>query len=176
MDGRLIVFLRQDQKIHVYELKDRKAKLKILIIHVVNLKDSESVKNHELSLRSRLLSMCNNADVQPIVDNPVDDDKIPAETRARMFPAPREPSKIEKTKHELKHIPFLPQWAPRVKSKAKAEPHKRVEFSAKTAKFPLFNVTDGLKVLSMYVKSFGCGTSTAVETTSETDTFAVMWV
>ena len=33
--------------------------------------------------------------------------------------------------------------------------------------------SDGLKVLSMYVKSFGYGTSTVVETKSATDTFAV---
>ena len=33
--------------------------------------------------------------------------------------------------------------------------------------------SDGLKVLSMYVKSFGYGTSTVVETKGATDTFAV---
>ena len=35
--------------------------------------------------------------------------------------------------------------------------------------------SDGLKVLSMYVKSFGYGTSTVVETKGATDTFAMAW-
>ena len=35
--------------------------------------------------------------------------------------------------------------------------------------------SNGLKVLSMCVKSFGYGTSTVVETKGETDTFAVTW-
>ena len=35
--------------------------------------------------------------------------------------------------------------------------------------------SDGLKVLSMSVKSFGYGTSTVVETKGATDTFGVTW-
>ena len=35
--------------------------------------------------------------------------------------------------------------------------------------------SDGLKVSRMYVKSFGYGTSTVVDTKMATDTFAVAW-
>ena len=35
--------------------------------------------------------------------------------------------------------------------------------------------TGGLKVLSMYVRTFGYGMSTVVETKGPTDTFATMW-
>ena len=95
----------------------------------------------------------NDAVVQTVVEDPVEDDRIPVE--ARMIPALCGPSEIEKMKHELTHITFQP-WCVRLPG-LKDVP-----------------VSDGLKVLSMYVKSFGYDTSTVVETKGATDIFAVM--
>ena len=77
--------------IHVYELKDCKKK----------------IKNYALGLRIRILSNRNDAVVQPAVEDPVDDDRIPVEAGADMIPAPCEPSEFEKMKHrasKAKHM------------------------------------------------------------------------
>ena len=84
--------------------------------------------------------------MQPIVEDPVEDDRIPAEAGARMFPTPFEPSEIEKTKQTQNHT-------------------NELSVSPKTANFPVqwedclvlkdVAVSDGLKVLRMYVKSCG---------------------
>ena len=63
-------------------------------------------------------SKLNNAVVQPVVEDPVEDDRISAEAGAGMMPAPCEPSEIEKTKHDLTHIPFQPWCTSCVKGKA----------------------------------------------------------
>ena len=49
--------------------------------------------------------------VQPVVEDPVDADRVPVETGAEPIPIPCEPSEFEKMKHELTHIPFKP-WCP----------------------------------------------------------------
>ena len=74
--------------------------------------------------------------VEPIVEDTIEDDRIPAEARARMIPALCEPSEIEKMKHELTHIPV---WCrSRVKGNAQAERHKRSErMTADNEHFPL---------------------------------------
>ena len=83
-------------------------------------------------------------------------------------------------KHELTHIPFKTVCTSRVKGKAQAEPHKRIERIAEDSELPDYLVSkdaaasSGLKVLSVCVKSFGYGT-TIVETKGATGTFAVTW-
>ena len=49
---------------------------------------------------------CQDADVKPIVRDPIDDDRVPVESGAEMTPYPHEPSEFEKLKHQLTHIPF----------------------------------------------------------------------
>ena len=83
------------------------------------------------------------------------------------------------------HIPFQPWCTSGVAGKAQAEPHKRIELIAEDSELPTvqcgYLVLNGaaasgeLKVLRMQMKSFGYGTSTAVETKGATDTFAVTW-
>ena len=131
-------------------------------------------------------SKLNNAVVQPVVQDPVEDDRISAGAGAGMMPAPCEPSEIEKTKHDLTHIPFQPWCTSYAEGKAPAEPHKRIERVTEDNEFPTDQndylvlkdvaASDGLKVLSMYVKPFGYGTSTVAETKGATDTFAMTWV
>ena len=65
-----------------------------------------------------------------------------------------------------------------------SEPRKRIERIAEDSERPIAQrdylvlndtAAGGLKVQSMYVNSFGYGTSTVVETKGATDTFAVTW-
>ena len=128
---------------------------------------------------------CQDADVKPVVRDPMDDDRILVESRAEMTPVPHEPSEFEKQKHNLTHIPFRPWCTSCVKGKAQAEPHKRTERITEDSELPVIQCdylmlkdvagTGGLKVLSMYVRTFGYGMSTVVETKSPTDMFATMW-
>ena len=70
-----------------------------------------------------------------------------------------------------------------VKGKAESKPHKRIERIVQDSELPIVQcdylvlretaASDGLKVLSMYVKSLEYGTSTVIETKGATDTFAV---
>ena len=102
-----------------------------------------------------------------------------------MTPVPHEPSEFEKQKRNLTHIPFQPWCTSCVKGKAQAEPHKRTERIIEDSKLPVIQCaylmlkdvagTSGLKVLSMYVRTFGYGMSTVVETKGPTDMFATMW-
>ena len=111
------------------------------------------------------------------------DDRIPVEAGAELIPIPS--SEPEKMKHELTHIPFKPWCTSCVKGKAQSEPHKRIERTVEDSELPTAQcdylvlkdtaASDGLKVLSVYVKSFGYGTATVVETKGATDTFAVTW-
>ena len=74
--------------------------------------------------------------------------------------------------------------ASKAKHKRK-EPHKRTERIIEDSELPVVQcdylvlqdvaATGGLKVLSMYVRTFGYGMSTVVEMKSATDTFAVVW-
>ena len=102
-----------------------------------------------------------------------------------MTPVPHEPSEFEKQKHNLTHISFQPWCTSCVKGKAQAEPDKRTEHIIEDSELPVIQCdylmlediagTGGLKVLSMYVRTFGYGMSTVLETNSPTDMFATMW-
>ena len=128
---------------------------------------------------------CQDANVKPVVRDPMDDDRILVESGAEMTPVPHEPSEFEKQKHNITHIPFQPWCTSCVKGKAQAEPHKRTERIIEDSELPVIQCdylmlkdvagTGGLKVLSMYVRTFGYGMSTVVETKGPTDMFATMW-
>ena len=128
---------------------------------------------------------CHDADVTPIVRDPLDDDSIPVESGAEITLVPREPSESEKMKHELTHIPFQPWCTSCVKGTAGAEPHKRTERVIEDSELPVVQcdyfvlkdvaATGGLTVLSMYVRTFGYGMSTVVDMKGATDTFEAVW-
>ena len=90
-----------------------------------------------------------------------------------------------KNRNNLTLIPFQPWCTSCVKGKAQAEPHKRTVRIIEDSELPVIQCdylmlkdtagTGGLKVLSMYVRTFGYGMSTVVERKSPTDTFATMW-
>ena len=128
---------------------------------------------------------CQDVDVKPVVRDPMDDDRVLVQSGTEMTPVPHEPSEFEKQKHNLTHIPFQPWCTSCVKGKAQAEPHKRTERIIEDSELPVIQCdylmlkdtagTSGLKVLSMYVRTFGYGMSTVVETKGPTDMFATMW-
>ena len=128
---------------------------------------------------------CQDADVKPVVGDPMDNDRVLVESGAETTPVPQEPSEFEKQKHNLTHILFQPWCTSCVKGKAQAEPHKRTERITEDSELPVIQFDDlmlkdvagtgGLKVLSMYVRTFGYGMSTVVETQGPTDMFATMW-
>ena len=115
---------------------------------------------------------CQDADVKPIVRDLMDDDGVLVESGAEMTPVPHEPSESGKQKHHLTHIPFQPRCTSCVKGKAQSEPHKRTERIIEDSELPVIQCnylvwkdvagTGGLKVLSMYVRTFGYGMSTVV--------------
>ena len=115
----------------------------------------------------------------------MDDDRVLVESGAEVTPVPHEPSEFEKQKHHLTHIPCQPWCTSCVKGKAQAEPHKRTERITEDSEIPVIQCdylmlkdvagTGGMKVLSLYVRTFGYGMSTVVETKSPTDMFATMW-
>ena len=78
---------------------------------------------------------CQDADVQPIVRDPMDDDRISAESGARMTPVPHEPSEFEKLKHQLTRIPFQPWCTSCVKGKHKPNHTNAQSASSKTENF-----------------------------------------
>ena len=128
---------------------------------------------------------CQDVDVKPVVRDPMDDDRVLVESGAEMTLVPHEPSEFEKQKRNLTHIPFQPWCTSCVKGKAQAEPHKRTERIIEDSELPVIQCdylmlkdvagTSGLKVLSMYVRTFGYGMSAVVETKGPTDMFATMW-
>ena len=85
---------------------------------------------------------------------------------------------------ELTHIPLQPWCTSSIKGKAQVEPPGRIERITEHSELPTVQrdylilkdvvAFDGLKVLSMYAKPFGCATSTFVETKGATGTFALM--
>ena len=117
---------------------------------------------------------CRDVDVKPVVQDPMDDDRVLVESGTEMTPVPREPSEFDKQKHNLTHIPFQPWCTSCVKGKAQADPHKRTERIIEDSEHPVIQCdylmlkdtagTGGLKMLSMYVRTFGYGMSTVVET------------
>ena len=102
---------------------------------------------------------CQDADVKPVVRDPMDDDRVLVESGAEMTPVPHEPSEFKKQKHNLTHIPFQPWCTSCVKGKAQAEPHKRTERIIEDSELPVIQCdylmlkdvagTGGLKVLCM---------------------------
>ena len=128
---------------------------------------------------------CQDVDVKPVVRDPMDDGRVLVESGTEMTLVPREPSEFEKQKHNLTRIPFQPWCTSCVKGKAQAEPHKRTERIIEDSELPVIQCdylmlkdtagTGGLKVLSMYVRTFGYGMSTVVETKGPTDMYATMW-
>ena len=128
---------------------------------------------------------CQDADVKPVIRGPMDDDRVLVESGAEMTLVPHEPSEFEKQKHNLTHIPLQPWCTSCVKGKAQAEPHKRTERITEDSELPVIQCdylmlkdvagTGGLKVLSMYVRTFGYGMSTVLETKGAADMFATRW-
>ena len=102
----------------------------------------------------------------------MDDDRILVESGTRVAPVPHEPSEFEKLKHHLTLIPFQPWCTSCVKGTTRAEPHKRTERIIEDNELPIIECdclmlkdvagTSGLKMLSMYVRTFGYGMSTIV--------------
>ena len=128
---------------------------------------------------------CQDADVKPSFVIQWTMTEFFFESGAEMTPVPHEPSEFAKQKHNLTHIPFQPCCTSCVKGKAQGEPHKRTERIIEDSELPLIQRdylmlkdvagTGGLKVLSMYVRTYGYGMSTVVETKGPTDMFATMW-
>ena len=142
-------------------------------------------KNDGVEIIHERKRACQDVDVKPVVQDPMDDDRVLVESGTEMTPVPREPSEFEKQKHNLTHIPFQPWCTSCVKGKAQAEPHKRTERIIEDSELPVKQCdylmlkdtagTGGLKVLSMYVRTFGYGMSTVVETKGPTDSYATTW-
>ena len=128
---------------------------------------------------------CQDADVKPVGRDSMDDDRVLVESGAETTLVPHELFEFEKQKHNLTHIPFQPWCTSCVKGKAQTEPHKRTERIIEDSELSVTQCdylmlkdvagTGGLKVLSMYVRTFGYGMSTVVETKGPTDMFATMW-
>ena len=71
--------------------------------------------------------MCQDADVELIVGDLMDDDRILVVSGAEMTFLPHEASEFEKLKHQLTHTPFQPWCTSCVRGKAQAKPHKRTK-------------------------------------------------
>ena len=80
---------------------------------------------------------CRDADVKPVVRDPMDDDRVLVESGTEMTLVPHEPSEFEKQKHNLTHIPFQPWCTSCVKGKAQAEPLKRTERIIEDSELPV---------------------------------------
>ena len=104
-------------RVEAYGLKDCKIH-KIVKLHAYELKDCKSVKNHALSFRITICPSTMTQSCKPVVEDPVDDDRILAEAEAGMIPAPCERSESEKMNHKLTHIPFQPWCTSCIKDKA----------------------------------------------------------
>ena len=171
----------KSQKIHVYEPRKCNDPC-VQNSSCVGVRKNDGVQIIQNNQRNRT---CQYVDVKPIVRDPMDDNRVLVESGADMTPVPHEPSEFEKQKHHLTHIPCQPWCTSCVKGKARAEPHKRTERIIEDSELPVIQCdylmlkdvagTSGLKVLSMYVRTFGYGMSTVVETIGPTDMFATMW-
>ena len=195
--------LMDSQKTREYNLKGRQKTGEFEITGALNpCKQTKKVKNPcvqnsscvemrkndgvEIINNCQRKRPCQDVDVKPVVRDPMDDDRVLVESGAEMTLVPHEPSEFEKQKHNLTHIPFQPWCTSCVKGKAQAEPHKRTERIIEDRELSVIQCdylmmkdvagTGGLKVLSMYVRTFGYGMSTVVEMKGSTDTFATVWV
>ena len=117
--------------------------------------------------------------------DPVANETLPDEDPSvERMPAPRDPSEVEKEKHSLPRIQFHPWRTASVNGEAQAELHQRSERVIEDNELPFVHcdymfmkdvaASDGLTMLSMYMKSFGYGMSHEVETKAA-DVRAVTW-
>ena len=192
--------LTDSQKTDAYEMTGAQKK-----IDTYRLKDSQKTREYNLTGAQKtdensscvkvrkndgveIIHECQrkrDVDVKPVVQDPMDDERVLVETGTEMTPVPREPSEFEKQKHNLTHIPFQPWCTSCVKGKAQADPHKRTERIIEDSELPMIQCdylmlkdtagTGGLKVLSMYVRTFGYGMSTVVDMKGPTDSYATTW-
>ena len=82
-------------------------------------------------------SKSDDAIVQPVVEDPVDNDRILVAAGAKPILTPCERSELDKVKHELTHIPFKHCCTLCVKGKAQAEPRKRIERILEDRELPI---------------------------------------
>ena len=179
-----------DQKSHAYELTDQRnhaCKLRMCKRRADERVLCQSVENGGVEIIPTIneIAGVKIADVKPIVRHLMDDDRILVESGTEMTPVPHEPSEFEKLKRHLTHIPFQSWCTSSVKGTARTEPQKRTERIIEDSEVPVTQCdclmlkdvpgTSGLKVLSMYVRTFGYGMSTIADMKSPTDTFATVW-
>ena len=116
---------------------------------------------------------CHHADVKPIVRDSMDDDRVLVKSSgAEMTLVPHEPSEFEKTETSSHSHPMSTMV--HHASKHKRNHTNEQSASSKTSELPVIQCdylmlkdvpgTGGLKVLSMYVRTFGYGMSRVVET------------
>ena len=178
----------QKQRNDVYKLMDSQKSREYKMTDAQKIDENSSCVKVRKNDGVEIIHECQrkrNVDVKPVVQDPMDDERVPVESGTEMTPVPREPSEFEKQKHNLTHIPFQPWCTSCVKGKAQAEPHKRTERIIEDSELPVIQCdylmlkdtagTGGLKVLSMYVRTFGYGMSTVVETKGPTDSYAITW-
>ena len=130
-------------------------------------------KNDGVEIIHERKRACQDVDVKPVVRDPMDDDRVLVESGTEMTPVPHEPSEFEKQKHNLTHIPFQPWCTSCVKGKIEDSELPVIQCDYLMLKD--IAGTGGLKVLSMYVRTFGYGMSTVVETKGPTDMYAITW-
>ena len=127
-------------------------KTKLSKIHGYELRSAKIIKTNEEGWRRQSCNLLLRIQLKIT-------EFLPKQEQERLLH--REPFESEKKKHELTHISIRPWCTSCVKSKAQAEPHKRIKRI--TEDCDLFHVTlvlkdnaasDGPKVLSKYVKSF----------------------
>ena len=104
----------------------------------VDVRKNDGVEITATDQRNR---RCHDADVTPIVRDPMDDDRIPVESGAEIVPVPHEPSESEKMTHGLTLIPFQPRCTLCVRGKTQAERHKRTERIIEDSELPWCNAT-----------------------------------
>ena len=158
------------QKSHEYEMTGAQKK-----IDAYRLMDSQKTREHNLNGAQKTDENSSCVKVR----------KILVESGTEMTPVPREQSELEKQKHNLTHITFQPWCTSCIKGKTQADPHKRKERIIEDSALPVIQCdylmlkdtagTGGLKVLGMYVRTFGYGMSTVVETKGPTDMYATTW-
>ena len=126
----------------------------------------QSAENHGVVIihECQRKRACLDVDVKPVVRDPMDDDRVLVESGTETTPlVPHEPSEFEEQKHNLTRIQFQPWCTSCVNGKAQAEPHKRTERIIEDSELPVIQClmlkdtagTGGLKVLNMYVRTFG---------------------
>ena len=75
--------------------------------------------------------------MQPVVEDPVDNNTFLVEAGAKPIPITCVRSELEKVKHELTHIPFKQCCTSYVRGKTQAEPRKRIERIVEDRELPI---------------------------------------